>query len=80
MVAPLGVTLFVISFMDKIGKPASRMFFGPILQVDLDRGLWAYLLATASIIVVALLIVLVGFALKTRGGAILCKYRRSRSP
>ena len=65
LVAPLGVTLFVFSLlMDKIGKPASRMFFGPILQVDLDHGLWAYLLGAASIVVVAMLIVLVGLLSK----------------
>ena len=65
LVAPLGVTLFVISLlMDNIGKPASRMIFGPILQVDFERGVWAYLLGTASILVVILLIVVVGLLSK----------------
>ena len=61
LVAPLGVTLFVVSLlMDKVGKPAGRMIFGPILEVDLERGVWAYLLGIASIGIVLLLITLVG--------------------
>ncbi|MGB0373094.1 MAG: DUF502 domain-containing protein [Opitutales bacterium] len=65
LVAPLSVTLFVLSLlMDKIGKPASRMIFGPIFNVDFERGIYAYLLATASIIIVVLLITLVGLLSK----------------
>ena len=65
LVAPLGVTLFVVSLlMDKVGKPAGRMIFGPILEVDLERGVWGYLLGLASIGIVLMLITLVGLLSK----------------
>ncbi|MEM9025764.1 MAG: DUF502 domain-containing protein [Verrucomicrobiota bacterium] len=65
LVAPLGVTLFVLSLlMDNIGKPAGRMIFGPIFNVDFDRGIYAYLLGTASIIIVVFLITFVGLLSK----------------
>ena len=65
LVAPLGVTLFVMSLLlDNVGKPAGRMIFGPILDVDLERGVWAYLLGIASIGIVLMLITLVGLLSK----------------
>ena len=65
LVAPLGVTLFVISLlMDKLGKPASRMIFDPILNENFERGIWPVLLPIASIIVVALAITFLGLISK----------------
>lgn len=65
LVAPLGVTLFVLSLlMDNIGKPAGRMIFGPIFNVNFDRGIYAYLLGTASIIIVVFLITFIGLLSK----------------
>ena len=57
LVAPLGVTLFVLSFLvDRVGKTAANIFFGRVFDEQLQSGFWSFVLGCASIVIVALLI------------------------
>ena len=65
LVAPLGVTLFVLSFLvDRVGKTAANIFFGRVFDEQLQSGFWSFVLGCASIVIVALLITLVGWLSK----------------
>ena len=65
LVAPLGVTLFVLSVLvDRVGKTAANIFFGRVFDEQFQSGFWSFVLGCASIVIVALLITLVGWLSK----------------
>ena len=59
ILAPVGVTIFIIKLLlEKIGTPASKLFFPPEL---LDQQLFSVVFSVLSTIIVLLIITLLGF-------------------
>jgi len=62
LIAPLGVTIFVVNFMlTRIGEPMSNAFFQFIEKDIREQWSMQLLLSIASIIIVVLLITVLGF-------------------
>lgn len=72
LLAPVGVTLFVLSFLiTEIGLPTRRLFFF-FIPVDPGKNLWLeYILYVAAVLVVAALITLLGWSSKILLGRLL---------
>jgi len=62
LLAPLGVCVFVIKFLlDKIGTPASQLFFGWMEGNQPNSGLATIALSTLSIVIVVVFITALGY-------------------
>lgn len=72
IVAPLGVTLFVVNFMlDKIGEPVSNFLFQFIDREIREQWITKSLLSIAAIVIVTVLITLLGITSRFFIGRIL---------
>jgi uncharacterized membrane protein len=63
LLAPLGVCVFVVNILlERIGNPASKVFFGWFLNTSSTSDIVRFLLTVASVFIVVALITALGYA------------------